>query len=136
MKLILCLDDHDGMRFNGRRQSRDSAVCADILEISGKAPLWMHVNSGKLFDTDCDRIYCYQDAPDFVPEDVYLFLEFDSAERYLPMADTMIIYRWNRVYPADVIFSKDYLDCPWTLKETFEFSGHSHSKLTREVYVR
>ena len=67
---------------------------------------------------------------------VYLFLEFDSAERYLPMADTMIIYRWNRVYPADVIFSKDYLDCPWTLKETFEFSGHSHSKLTREVYVR
>ena len=74
--------------------------------------------------------------PDFVPEDVYLFLEFDSAERYLPMADTMIIYRWNRVYPADVIFSKDYLDCPWTLKETFEFSGHSHSKLTREVYVR
>ena len=136
MKLIVCLDDHNGMRFNGRRQSRDRAVSKDILDISGQSPVWMHTDSGKLFDTDCDRICCYQDAPDCVAEDVYLFSEFDSVERYLPMADTLIIYRWNRTYPADVIFPKDYLDCPWTLKETFEFSGHSHSRLTREVYVR
>ena len=27
MKLIVCLDDGDGMLFNNRRQSRDKAVC-------------------------------------------------------------------------------------------------------------
>ena len=136
MKLIVCLDNRDGMLFNGRRQSRDRAVCKDILEISGKAHVWMHIDSTKLFDIACDRICCYQVAPDLVPEDVYLFLEFDSVEQYMQMADTLIIYRWNRVYPSDVTFPNDYMNCSWNLKETYEFSGQSHSRVTREVYVR
>ena len=134
MKLIVCLDDHNGMLFNGRRQSRDRAVCKDILDISGKHPIWMHTDSRKLFDGDCDRICCYQDVPGVVPEAVYLFLEFDSVDQLLPMAETVVVYRWNRVYPADVHFPEGYLGLAWTLCEIYEFPGCSHGKLTREVY--
>lgn len=136
MKLILCLDDHNGMLFNGRRQSRDRAVSEDILGISGKSPLWMHADSRKLFDEDCDRICCYSVTPDVVPDEVYVFLEFDSLDHLLPMADMLVVYRWNRVYPADVNFPDEYLNYTWNLKEAYAFSGHSHSQLTREVYVR
>ena len=30
MEVIVCVDDHNGMLFNHRRQSRDQAVIADM----------------------------------------------------------------------------------------------------------
>ena len=40
MILIVCVDDHNGMMFNHRRQSQDRVLRADILELTdGKKTL-------------------------------------------------------------------------------------------------
>ena len=36
---IVLIDDHGGMQFNRRRQSRDRLACADILRLCAGAPL-------------------------------------------------------------------------------------------------
>ena len=49
MIIIACVDERNGMMFNRRRQSRDSAVCGDILRECGGKKLYMNTYSGKLF---------------------------------------------------------------------------------------
>ena len=41
MKIFICLDDNNGMMFNGRRQSRDEAVVKDILDFAGEEKVWV-----------------------------------------------------------------------------------------------
>ena len=36
MILIVCVDDHNGMMFNHRRQSQDRILRGDILELTGR----------------------------------------------------------------------------------------------------
>lgn len=136
MKLIVCLDDRNGILFNGRRQSRDRAVCQDILTFSGNAEVWMRQETKKLFSEDFERIRCFDELPINIPEDTYLFLELEPPDWILALADTLIVYRWNRVYPADVRFSIGLPDSQWKLADAYDFPGYSHRRLTREVYVR
>ena len=42
MKIIICLDDDNGMMFNNRRQSRDEKVVKDIIEMTDGHSLWMN----------------------------------------------------------------------------------------------
>ena len=39
MNLIVCLDDKNGMAFNGRRQSRDRLLTEDLLQTVGESCL-------------------------------------------------------------------------------------------------
>ena len=43
MIVITCVDQKNGLAFNGRRQSRDRMVAADILRESAGRRLWMTV---------------------------------------------------------------------------------------------
>lgn len=43
--------------------------------------------------------------------------------------EQFIIYRWNRVYPADVSVE---IGVEWKLTETEEFPGFSHEKLQKK----
>ena len=47
--------------------------------------------------------------------------------------EQFIIYRWNRVYPADVSVE---IGVEWKLTETEKFPGFSHEKITKEIYCR
>ena len=48
--------------------------------------------------------------------------------------EEIIVYKWNRLYPADTYFNIDLTG--WRLAETLDFEGSSHEKITREIYVR
>lgn len=57
MVLIVCVDDHNGMMFNHRRQSQDRVLRADILELTDGKKLWMNAYSEKQFaESDTARI--------------------------------------------------------------------------------
>ena len=49
MIVMICVDDHNGMMFNHRRQSRDSAVQERVLRCSENSRLWMNEYSSKQF---------------------------------------------------------------------------------------
>ena len=58
---IVCLDQEDGLLFNGRRQSRDRVVTKKILSMTEGKPLWMSAYSRRIFP---------EDAPVCVAEDL------------------------------------------------------------------
>ena len=125
MKLIVCLDDNNGMMFNNRRQSRDKILIENVLEFCKGEKLYTNEYSAKLFPENAVEI-CEN------PENGYCFAEnFTVDENDI---EEIIVYKWNRVYPADVQFNIDLKK--WNLAETFDFAGSSHEKITRERYVR
>lgn len=133
MTLILCLDDNDGMLFNGRRQSADSVLCRHVEEFAGEGRLLMNAYSAKLFSSDKVTV---SEAPiqDAVDGDC-CFIENLDVTPYLKNAERLLIYRWNRIYPSDVKFPADGR-LGWKLRNSVEFSGSSHDRITQEVYVR
>lgn len=128
MTLYVCLDDKNGMLFNKRRQSRDGVVLEDI-RASVSGVLTVGGFSEKLIAAAGIPYAVGEPAPG-----VHFFLENRKASEILPMAEKIVIYRWNRVYPADFRFDGDLSG--FTLESTDEFSGKSHEKITKEVYVR
>ncbi len=129
MTLYVCLDDRNGMLFNRRRQSRDAAVLEDIRS-SIPALLTIDPFSEKLI-REAGIPYVLAEN---LREDAHFFLENRSAAEILPLAFKVVIYRWNKHYPADFRWDGDLSG--FTLESTAEFPGRSHDIITKEVYVR
>ena len=122
MILIVCLDDDNGMMFNNRRQSKDLLVRKRILELVGEDKIWMSEYSKGQFEEEiliCENMseadYVFAENPDDIID-----VEFDK----------VIVYRWNRRYPADRSLTIEGK----TIVGTYEFAGNSHEKITEEIY--
>lgn len=136
MKIILTLDDGNGMMFNRRRQSRDIAVREKIKEITVGAGLWMNSYSQEQFQDMETDVYVDEDFLRKAEEGEYCFVENMGICGAADRVEEMILFKWNRKYPCDLRL--DFL--PWnhgfTCVETEEFQGHSHDKITMEVWRR
>ena len=129
MTLYICLDDRNGLQFNRRRQSRDSAVLEDIrIQLTG--PLVIDAFSEKLIrEAEIPYVLSPESSRDFFAENI-------PSGELLEQTNKIVVYRWNRHYPSDVKWEPDLAAMGFGLKETSEFPGSSHEKITREVYVR
>ncbi len=128
MKLIVCLDDNNGMMFNKHRQSRDRVLIENLIELCKGEKLYTNEYSMNLFPDNSVEIY--DNIEDVGNE--YCFAEnFTVNEKDV---EEIIVYKWNRLYPADTYFNIDLAG--WVLTETVDFEGSSHEKITRERYVR
>ena len=134
MNMIVCLDDKDGMLFNRRRQSADAAVCSRILEIAEGKPLFMNGYSAKLF-ADIDKIHIREDFLDKMESDDWAFVENCDVLPYLQSVKTLVIFRWNRIYPRDMVFPMAQLSSHFRKQETAKFPGASHDVITEERYI-
>ena len=134
MTLIVCVDDHLGMAFGGKRQSRDRAICEDMIAFAAGRPLNMHPRSAKLFEGLAGEIVTCETWMETAGRDVCCFAEFCAVKELAQCAEELVLYRWNRHYPADLRFDVPLED--WRLTQVSEFVGTSHEKITREVYVR
>ena len=135
MKLIVCLDDRDGMLFNGRRQSRDRLLIEDLFSLAGNKKLIISPFSAKLFATYPD-VSVLSDPLSEAGEDDLVFIESLSLKKNLSSIDTMIIYHWGECYPADFYFDTPPDQNGFSLVETYEFAGSSHDKITREIWKK
>lgn len=127
--LIVCTDDKNGMMFNNRRQSRDALVIADLIQIVGQNKLYCSEYTAKLFD---DFDFTPQICENFnnLSDSSYVFIENPDD---IPKNITKIIkYLWNRHYPSDKKFNMN----GFKLESSCEFSGKSHEKITREIYIK
>ena len=131
LTVYVCLDDRNGMSFNGRRQSRDSKVFEDIRqELPGEL----------LIDPFSEKVigraglpYRIIEGP--LPEDGNFFLEMRPAQEALS-ADRIVIYRWGRHYPADRRWDLDLEAQGYSLAEQTAFQGTSHELIGKDVYRR
>ncbi|EOS39432.1 ribonuclease Z [Lachnospiraceae bacterium] len=137
MIIIACVDERNGMMFNRRRQSRDSAVCGDILRECGGKKLYMSTYSGKLFgDVEEKNIRITEEFLKEAEEEDFCFIEDIQISGFENKIRTVILYQWNRRYPADRYFLLDLSDGSWELQRTEELKGSSHEKITKGVYER
>ncbi len=135
MKLILCVDDQGGLTFNHRRQSQDRAVRADILQMCGDTKLWVTAYTAQQFDDSqqADLIISETGFENAAPED-FCFAEDIKSDVYIDSASQIVLYHWNRIYPADCKLELPLIG--WKHVECTEFHGYSHEKITKEVYTR
>lgn len=134
IEVILTLENRNGMLFNHRRLSRDKRVCEKILDYSNKKELWMNEYSKKLFTNLADDETIRVDEEFLDKSQSICFVENQDITPYLSKIDTIILFRWNRDYPADFFFTVDLSQ--WNLISTEEFEGTSHEKITMEVYKK
>ena len=106
-----------------------------ILKQAEGKHLWMNHYSAKQFEPDAlintDESFMNEAAP----EDV-CFAEDCSVAHYEQWIDKIILYKWNRTYPADHHFDIPLADHGWRMVSTEDFVGNSHDKITEEVYMK
>ena len=126
MNVAVCVDERGGMMFNRRRQSRDSAVTARVLEIARErgGTLYVSAYSSALFDgavpTGGDGVF---------------FVEDIDISGCIDKIDTLFVFNWNRLYPADRSIPFDPHKT-MTLLSARVFAGTSHESVVEEVYVK
>lgn len=137
MIVIVCLDDKNGMMFNGRRQSQDRCLRERIIDMTAGKVLCMNQYSAGQFDLK--NISCVMVRDSFLEEanvGEYCFVENEALAPYETNIEMLIVFRWNRTYPSDVHLDLVLDGSSWRLIETEEFSGHSHDVITMEVYKK
>ena len=134
---IVCVDDSWGMAFGGRRQSMDRAVRADILAAAAGRRLWMSGYTRRQFDESGDaELLTAEDFLDRAGPGELCFVEGRPLLPWLERLEGLVLYRWNRRYPADVYLDIRPQPPGWRLVSREEFSGSSHPRITKEVYQR
>lgn len=132
MRVIVCLDDNEGMLFNKRRQSKDRKVLENIAGMTES--IWIHSFSEKLFaEAEISPKVTVDDAfLEKAGEQEYCFVENMQLLPHVDKIEELIIYHWNRKYPAD--FKLDIPYKRWKKISKEEFVGFSHEKITKERY--
>lgn len=132
MIIAVCVDDKLGMLFNKRRQSKDRELRKDLLSLTDK--LYVNSYTAKQFsEEEQSKLYISEDFLAEAGDNAICFVENVSLDEYDSDITQLILYRWNRIYPADVRFTVDLSD--WELKEEIEFKGSSHDRITRCTYM-
>ena len=133
MIVILCVDDNGGTMFNHRRQSQDRLLRDRILRLTAGTRLWMNHYSAKQF-APASSIYADDHFLDKAAPGEYCFVENSDVLPYEQSIEKIILYQWNRRYPADHIFNIPR--SRWRLVQRTDFPGSSHERITEEVYSK
>lgn len=136
MHLIVCIDNGGGMTFNHRRLSTDRVLRRKLSEISG-GRLWMNAYSAGQFleDQEAEAVV-QEDFLEKAPDGEFCFVENLSCLPWEQRMESIILCKWNRVYPSDQKFDIPLKAHGWKCVSVEEFPGSSHDKITMEVYRR
>lgn len=134
MKIAICLDDLDGYRFAGRRQSRDARQQEDLLEMAKPGPLWMSSYSAAAFEELPDFVVVDDQFLSKAEADDWCFVERENIAEIADQVTKLAIYRWNRHYPSDLKFPLELFSGRWKQNLCRKFPGKSHESITVEVY--
>ena len=131
MYIIICLDDNNGLAFNHRRQSQDRIVAEDIRKTVGEKKLWITDYSRKLFQA-VSNLEISENPKEEAKKGEYVFQELETLDTDDEQIEQFIIYRWNRVYPADVSVE---IGVEWKLTETLPFLSVSIQLLSQQMFL-
>lgn len=141
MIVYIAVDDENGMLFNQRRQSQDRIMRENMLRDCGNSRLWIADYSKKLFLDEAGNITPANIVVDNdflanAEENDHCFVENCDITPWMSKIDTIVLYKWNRRYPADTYFDTSLLDANWKKFSLNHFKGSSHDKIFKEVWKR
>ena len=127
MILAVCVDNRMGISFMGKRLSKDRLLREKLVELSG-GKLRMSVYSGKQFGPG---VYMAADYLSGAADGDWVFAENTEYLDHTGELEQIVLFKWNRDYPADVFFS---FPGDWQMVSCEDFPGNSHETITMEVY--
>lgn len=127
MILAVCVDNRMGLSFMGRRLSKDALLREKLLALSG-GNLRMSEYSAKQFD---ESVYSGPDYLSGASEGDWCFCENGDYEGFTEQIEKIVLFKWNRDYPADLHFA---FPGEWRMVSAEDFPGKSHETITMEVY--
>lgn len=133
--IAVCIDGRGGMLFNKRRQSQDRAQREDLLQFCGGRKLWIAPYSAPLFGEQAG-IEVDEEFLTKAEAGEVCFVENQPIAPAAERIEAVVLYDWDRAYPADVHLDFDPEAEGFTLKEERIFPGTSHEKIIRKVYER
>lgn len=141
MVVYIAIDNNNGMLFNHRRQSQDRIMRQNMLKQCADAKLWISEFSQMLFQPQDgvefpSNIVVDNDFLSKAEPNDHCFVENIDLSPWMDKIDTLVIYKWNRGYPADFYFDFSTLDNDWRKFSVNHFKGSSHNKITKEVWKR
>ncbi len=83
MIVMVALDDHQGLCFNHRRQSRDRVLRDYMLDLAGDSGIWLNAYSASMFTEDTHTLHIAEDFLDQAGPGEYALVE-DKAVRPTP----------------------------------------------------
>ena len=135
MNIIVCIDKNNGMLFNHRRQSMDKIVRQHILMDGRDSVLWMNDYTASQFEKPLpDFVHVDNDFLDKAGTDDYVFVENSAIIPYNDKIKDIIIYNWNRIYPADMHLDIDLNNSSRKLVSEETFPGNSHDEILKQIY--
>ncbi len=134
MRVFVCVDDRDGMMFGGKRQSRDSALIADLVASAG-GRVCVTPYSAPLFEGSGAQLSICDSFEELRADDS-CFVENAALIPAAELIDELVIYRWNRHYPSDMRLELQPQEYGLRAAEQSEFEGSSHPHITKEVYKK
>ena len=103
MKLITCLDDKNGILFHCRRQSQDRGLRAFIKDMVKDTRLYMNSYTYELYKDIPNAVVC-DDFLEKADTGDYCLVEDCPVKEYEDRIEELILFRWNKIYPADLYF--------------------------------
>ncbi len=103
-----------------------------ILSVSAGHKLYVNAYTAKQFaaDPNAEHIIVVEDFSGDFEKGAFCFVENILPD--IEKIEKIILFKWNRIYPADFWFSYDLSE--WQLMKSDVFKGNSHDQITMEVY--
>ena len=133
--VAVVLDDKEGMMIFGKRQSRDRVMIADFVSSMGDKPIYIAPFSKLIFEPH-ESVNIVENPFIESVDGSACFIESFALSPYIDMIETLVIYRWNKLYPSDTRFDIDVEKSGFKLESSYDFEGSSHDKITKETYKR
>ena len=135
MKVIVAIDERNGMMFNKRRQSQDVKLREYLLQLTQGSNLFLNEYSFKQFKNENVSTLIVDN--DFLEKanGEFCFVENQALLPYLNKISTVYLCKWNRDYPSDMKFDID-LTTGFKLKSAVDIVGKSHEKITIEEWQK
>lgn len=141
MIVYLALDDDNGFMFNNRRQSQDRIMRENMMKDCDTSKLWIAEYSRRIFSDEngnliAENIIVDNDFLNKADVDDFCFVETSDITPWMDKISTLVLYKWNKRYPADTFFDTSLLDVNWKKFSLNHFKGSSHDKIFKEVWKR
>lgn len=131
MRVVTCISNNEGLCFNHRRLSRDKLQIADLLDFCKGEALYIKENAALLFPEDAP-VEVVENPLETAKQGGFCLVEDQSLAPIFEDIEELVLYRWNRDYPADTFLELDLTQFQKVSSE--DFPGNSHETITREVY--
>ena len=136
MTAFICIANNNGILFNKRRVSSDKAVTQDICDEVGDGFLYVSLYSESLFCESSVSAIASSEPHKSLGHEDFLFAEDVAPSSYKSDLSRLILYRWNRDYPADFFLDFSPEAEGFRLARSIELRGSSHEKITKEIYEK